>query len=300
MFWLTCWVTDPVQIVKDNIRDAGAVLWPIVERHAWAAAREFTLLDSRAAERAITEWFGNIRLHPAFGTEIRASVLVIQGEQGHRREPPDRIPDEWGHYLRSLWWDDLWERGDRYVLSDRLELPRSAAPEYERDRPLTEERRERRFREFVPLHIYARMDPDLIVDQVTTVQVVVSHPEAGAPRPRAYRRERPGRRRPGTPHPGGGDRPSQPGGGRFGSARAADPGARGAAAGVVRCPGHPPRRSRAVDCGPPGTAATAYDGAASAASRPATGTRPFSVGGHRWRGTGRASGRTAADGPADQ
>jgi hypothetical protein len=179
MFWLTCWVTDPVQIVADNIRDAGAVLWPIVERHAWAAAREFTLLDSAAAHRAITEWFASIRLHPAFGTEIKTRVLVIQDEQGHRRELPDRIPVEERRYMLSPWWDDLWERGDGDLLFDRLEarssdMRSSDTREYVRLRPPGEERREGRYREFVTLHVYARMDPDLIVDQVTTVQVIVS------------------------------------------------------------------------------------------------------------------------------
>jgi hypothetical protein len=67
-FGLTCWVIDPAVVVRENIRDAGAVLWSAVLSRARAISRNYYLGDTTEAESEINRQLGNVILHPAFAT----------------------------------------------------------------------------------------------------------------------------------------------------------------------------------------------------------------------------------------
>jgi hypothetical protein len=67
--WLTCWVAHPTEVVRYNIQDAGAVLWPAIMALARQISRKYFLGDTSEAEAAITQELANVRLHPAFATQ---------------------------------------------------------------------------------------------------------------------------------------------------------------------------------------------------------------------------------------
>jgi len=75
-FALTCWVTDPAAVVRENIQDAGAVLWSAVLHHARAVSRQYTLGDTAVAEQAIAERLTDVLFHQAFATEPVAVHLA--------------------------------------------------------------------------------------------------------------------------------------------------------------------------------------------------------------------------------
>lgn len=65
---LTCRVTDPLTVVRQNIQDAGRVLWSAVTRHARVVSRQHSLDQTSDAEQAITDHLAGVALHPAFRT----------------------------------------------------------------------------------------------------------------------------------------------------------------------------------------------------------------------------------------
>jgi len=67
-FEMTCWVSDPAMVVRQNIQDAGAILWSAVKSRAWAISRKHDLIQTAKAEASIATALATAELHPAFGT----------------------------------------------------------------------------------------------------------------------------------------------------------------------------------------------------------------------------------------
>lgn len=176
-FAMTCRVTDPAAIVRQGIADAGDLLWRVVWRHAQTVTSEFAPDEVSEAEHAIAERLSGLVLHPAFDTQVTVRLALAQEARSYEIRRRERAYlEQWvevkqlRELLDSAHAQDPEEAYAAFLerLTDLLAVEGSESIEAEPGRlpPKVEAP--------VPVHILARIDPEIAVDQVTSVQVIVS------------------------------------------------------------------------------------------------------------------------------
>lgn len=91
---LTCKVSDPLMIVRDNITDVSLVLQPLIEEMMRTISRKHEVEDSGAAEREISDYIKKAEFKVGLSIEQFTVSLFLEQEARDRIREKKRIQEE--------------------------------------------------------------------------------------------------------------------------------------------------------------------------------------------------------------